>query len=428
MKIFLKKYQLYFFIALSTLPWWWLLTQLNAFGTIATLANTAGLMGGTLLIWQVILSHRFLAKKFTDDYQQLITVHILLGTYGTLLVLVHPLLILQVYSQDALFLILPQFETRFNVAVTAGRIAWWLWWLVWLSSAVLRKRIAYRLWQYLHYLSWIMVAFVLIHSRQIGTFLNTFPWLMSYWNILTSIFISLVLWRLAQVFNLGRARYQLIKKEKDAAEVTVYTFQPLGQQKLLPRVGQFVYLKPNFFGENHPFTVMSSDEKTGQLQFGIKAVGRFTRQLEQLRVGDRVFIDGPYGIFTQAGQNNEPKVIIAGGIGITPFVELIRRFGQHRTKLFYANRYLEDALLREEFQQQLGENYLEVISREKKPPQPVIAGRISKSVLAANLTKKELQQAKFFICGSPGFTQTVRKIIAQLEIPSERVFAEEFEL
>jgi len=180
--------------------------------------------------------------------------------------------------------------------------------------------------------------------------------------------------------------------------------------------------------ESHPFTVLNFDEKNGELTFGVKIVGKFTKQLEEVAAGQTVFLDGPYGVFTREGQNSQPKVIIAAGIGITPFVELINRFANQNTKLFYANRHLADALNRKQFKKQLGSNYIDVISGENPSEQQVEIGRIDEHILAKYLKPEFIKKARFFLCGSQSFMSDISSHLEKLGVKKTQIFIEKFSL
>lgn len=415
-------------VLISIIPFLWLFTQTQVLGGfVYASANISGFLGATIILWQMLMGIRFVSKKLTDDYISVIKSHIFLGTYGTFFVLVHPIMQMYSYGQDWLFLWLPDFSNQFTTHVTYGRIALILFLFVWLSSALLRNRISYRKWQYIHYLSYPILGFVFIHSFQLGTYLQTFPLIRTYWYFLTAVYAGLVIWRLAKFFNYGKYAYRLNGKQNLSDGITIYSFKPKNK-KLIPKPGQFVFIKPGVISESHPFTVMNFDKTTGELKFGIKAVGKFTNQLEKIKQDQNVYIDGPYGVFTQEGQNDQPKVVIAGGIGVTPFVELINRFGDQSTYMFYSNKQLSDAVNRKQFQKELGQNYHDVVTREKVKKQPVIEGRLDAEKIKNLVPEEILEQANYFICGSVRFMAGIQKTLQKLDVPKSRIFMEEFSL
>lgn len=80
----------------------------------------------------------------------------------------------------------------------------------------------------------------------------------------------------------------------------------------------------------------------------------FKRVLRQLPVGSTVKLDGPFGDFTLHNNVNRPAILLAGGIGITPFHSIVRRAAReklaHKIFLFYANRHPKDAAFLSELQ------------------------------------------------------------------------------
>src|SRR5205807_2920045 len=73
----------------------------------------------------------------------------------------------------------------------------------------------------------------------------------------------------------------------------------------------------------------------------------FKRALSVLSIGAKVRIEGPMGSFTLHNNTTRPAVLLAGGIGIAPFLSIlsyatVKRL-HHPLFLFYANRYLENA-------------------------------------------------------------------------------------
>ena len=73
----------------------------------------------------------------------------------------------------------------------------------------------------------------------------------------------------------------------------------------------------------------------------------FKRVLRGMPLGAAIGLDGPFGSFTLHANRAKPAVFLAGGIGITPFMSMIRdateRADPRSLYLFYSNRRPEDA-------------------------------------------------------------------------------------
>lgn len=79
----------------------------------------------------------------------------------------------------------------------------------------------------------------------------------------------------------------------------------------------------------------------------------FKRALKALPEGASIRIDGPFGDLT-LGETQRPAAFIAGGIGITPFMSMLRQAAEDRSPrqlfLAYSNRRPEDAAYLDELQ------------------------------------------------------------------------------
>lgn len=74
----------------------------------------------------------------------------------------------------------------------------------------------------------------------------------------------------------------------------------------------------------HPFSVISAP-RSNTVSFAIKAMGNWTnRAVDQLKTGDKIHVDGPYGLHSIPFQRYETIVIVAGGIGVTPMMSLCK--------------------------------------------------------------------------------------------------------
>jgi len=108
--------------------------------------------------------------------------------------------------------------------------------------------------------------------------------------------------------------------------VTTLELEPVGV-KLKYEPGQFAFIKIDYPGlrEPHAFTFASSPGSRN-LRFVIRELGDWTKAIkEQDLKGVGVAVEGPYSLFAPSGDENQPVVWIAGGVGITPFLSAIEQ-------------------------------------------------------------------------------------------------------
>nr|CAI5817147.1 unnamed protein product [Callosobruchus analis] len=170
--------------------------------------------------------------------------------------------------------------------------------------------------------------------------------------------------------NHDTRRYRFALPEKD-----MVLGLPIGQHvQLMARIGEDLVIRS--------YTPVSSDDDHGFVEFVIKVYfknvhpkfpegGKVTQYLESLKLGDTLTFRGPsgriqytgHGTFAVKKLRKDPPIIykakqvnlIAGGVGITPILQLIRHVvkdPEDKTKmaLLFANQTEKDILLRDELE------------------------------------------------------------------------------
>lgn len=129
--------------------------------------------------------------------------------------------------------------------------------------------------------------------------------------------------------------------------------------QVVPQQGAIFEYKPGQFSMIHLFEddgvttwqkkaySMSSDPPNrAYLEFGIKIHGDFTQKMAAMKEGEVLGVEGPYGVFTFDPQIHTDVVMFAGGIGITPFIGMIRFATEQKLKnrilLYYFNQTEQD--------------------------------------------------------------------------------------
>ena len=169
-----------------------------------------------------------------------------------------------------------------------------------------------------------------------------------------------------------------------------------------------------FRDEKRPFTFTSTNNDL-VIEFIVKKYNGLTKNLHELNPGDEVIIREPFGSINYFG----PGIFIAGGTGITPFLSIFRSLGEEivkSNKLFFFNKTHKDIICEGELREMFNENVIFSLTDEKR--KGYLNKKINKSFL-----KKEITDFSgyFYICGSPGFVESIRKNLIELGADKNKI-------
>ena len=201
--------------------------------------------------------------------------------------------------------------------------------------------------------------------------------------------------------------------------------------------GQFAWIRLRrwaLFPQEHPFTIASA-ARPGQVEFTIRHGGAFTTGLRGLQPGRSVWLDGPHGTFSVDHIRSSGLVLLAGGVGITPMMSMLRTLAERGDRrphrLVVVARYAEDLLFREELAEISARLPLTVTEVLSRPPEgwTGAVGRITPDLLAGLLPGGfRRAQLDYFICGGPPMVEGARDALRALEIPAARIHTEQFQM
>lgn len=199
------------------------------------------------------------------------------------------------------------------------------------------------------------------------------------------------------------------------------TTKPEGYQFIPGEATDIVSNQSGRRSKRRPFTFTGLNEWP-YLEFIIKIYKDHrgvTSQLDQLKKGDELIIHDSFGdiIYHNTG------TFIAGGAGVTPFIANLRQLEKDKqlagNRLIYANQTEEDIILKEEFEDLLGENFINTLTR--KESKDYHFGRINKAYLKEIID--DFSQY-FYICGSRKMMNEMKAILIDLGAEKEKVVIE----
>lgn len=205
------------------------------------------------------------------------------------------------------------------------------------------------------------------------------------------------------------------------------------------RPGQFAtirVMREDGWSEPHPFTI-SCEPSGKRRKFTIKNVGSFTSAVRDLPPGAPIQCSLPYGVFCKDIHDKEYIVMIAGGVGITPFLSVLRAFrqdkAQNRVTLFWANKTLDDAFAAaelEEMTRELALTVVHLISRQPELPPADPSDRIFYEpgrISAALLQKHRAEPiASYYLCGPPAMQDAALAALQDCGVDKDAVQKEAF--
>jgi ferredoxin-NADP reductase len=160
----------------------------------------------------------------------------------------------------------------------------------------------------------------------------------------------------------------------------------------------------------------------------------FKRSLKKVPLATAVKIGSAAGSFTLHKNPAKPAVFLAGGIGITPFLSIVRQADRDRLPqklyLFYSNRRPEDASFLDTLQtlERTNLNFrlictmTEMSKSTKEWKSETVP--IDKEMLSRHLAI--LHGPIYYIAGPPAMVSAMRQTLVSAEVDEDDIRAEEF--
>jgi predicted ferric reductase len=293
------------------------------------------------------------------------------------------------------------------------------------SARWARRRMTYETWHFIHLYTYAAVLLAFTHQVAVGTTFTASSAARAYWyalwgTALASVFVGRLVLPLCR--NL---RHQLhvsaVVPESDNVVSVYVTGRDL--ERLPARAGQFFlwrFLTRGRWWQANPFSLSAApDGRT--LRLTAKTAGDGTAALRHLKVGTRVFAEGPYGAFTTLHRTRPDALLIAGGVGVTPIRALLEELHGHAV-LIYRVATDRDAVLYDELRELAHAKGAEL----HLITGPAVPDRLAPGELARLVP--DVAARDVYVCGPPGMTSAVLRTLRELGVPKPQIHFERFSL
>jgi ferredoxin-NADP reductase/DMSO/TMAO reductase YedYZ heme-binding membrane subunit len=205
--------------------------------------------------------------------------------------------------------------------------------------------------------------------------------------------------------------------------------------------GQYLNLALTIGGVrvNRSYTIASPPTRGHYCEVTVKRspAGHGSAHLhDQIRVGSTLKVSAPAGRFVFTGAEAERVILIAGGVGITPLMSMIRdltdRCWSGQIYLVFSSKTQGDRVFAEELAY-LGRRFANLhvfhtLSREEGPQKGSDwrgeRGPVTRELLARVVP--DVARGPVYLCGPEGMMAAVRKVILEMGLPEEQLKTEAF--
>ncbi len=401
-----------------------------------------GFIGLTLAGWQLAPISRFTPAQKVFDLDKLYRLHHILSLLSAIFVTVHYLLLLfnfesglgiNGWALNLLNVFTAPLRAQMGVLSLLAYI------LITITSVFRQKmRLDYDAWRVVHDIfTLLLVGAGLAHALLVGKYTAApiMKWVM--W-VQTGLWVLVALYiRLIKPLMQLRHPYKIAAVRQEVETVHTLVLEPQGFALPDFHPGQVAWLtvrRSPFSLRRHPFSVASSVHNRTNYEFTIKELGNFTNTVRDLKPGEKVYVDGPFGHYNILKPSNRKIVLIAGGIGIAPAMSILRSMADAKDErpvtLFYGHQILEHV----EFRDELSElekripNFKKVLVLEK----PDANWKGYKGFITSKILKQELpsdcMDHHFFVCGPLPMMKAMRRTLKELNISKKQAHFEEFNM
>jgi propane monooxygenase reductase subunit len=228
-----------------------------------------------------------------------------------------------------------------------------------------------------------------------------------------------------------QAAAEVVSKDRvthDMVHLVLRLIEP-AEVKFFP--GQYMDITVPGTDQVRSFSMANTSSRDGLLEFVIKVYpnGVFSEYLDQqLAVGDRLELSGPFGVFTLRDSDKD-LVFVGGGAGMAPILSLLRSMadrGIDRKAIFFYGARGQRDLCFEEDLRAIAEklpnfSYVPALSDEDWEGENGLITDVVKRLTGGTLTG-----AHAYVCGPPPMVEAALPLLETLGVEDKRIYYDKF--
>lgn len=237
-------------------------------------------------------------------------------------------------------------------------------------------------------------------------------------------------------------KIKLADKKNEAKGTKTFIFEK--PERFIYKAGQYLYFTlpelnyPDKRGDTRHFTLSSSPtEDFLSITIRMREESGYKKTLDSIELGVEILARGPEGVFILEDESTqEQQVMLAGGIGITPFRSIAKYAADKGLSvpihIVCSNSIPEEIAFRKELDELTAKNpNLKVTHTITKPEESKeqwtgLTGRVDENLIRKLKLQPEAGNSTLWLCGPPPMVSALEEVLEKLQIPQDRIRVEKF--
>lgn len=399
----------------------------------------AALLATNLLLIDILLVARVSWLESIFGHDRLVRTHKLLGKPILYLALLHVIAAVSQFAIGSGASLIDEFIVMVTFTpdlITAAFALGFMIVVVLTSLNISRKRVAYEVWHMLHLFAYAAVLLAIPHQFSLGSDVSNDGFANYYWMALYVFVLANIVWFriLKPVLRAATSLLRVERVERTSSDSVSIYLTAKNLKRYSAAAGQFFVFRPltaNQWYKPHPFS-MSAASNPKHVRFTVASRGDDTEQIQGIKPGTVVLLEGPYGIFTESRRTQKDVVLIASGIGIPPIRALAESIAADPgdVTIIYRVRSENDAALLDETRELAHARGFKLVIQAGNRASAnswMNAGTEGATDLERLLEiAPNLAESDVYVCGPTAWTKAVERTLKKAGTPAKQVHTEQY--